>query len=227
MVRTICARADVTHVFDQKYINGLGLPQHSAVVIPNSVTVPANLPAKEDVVVFAGEVGYRKGVDTLMDAWRILANKYGWKLMILGSQTEDGRRVLAGHHDVKNWTAPGIVEVAQVREVMEKARILVQPSRAEAFPMAVCEAMAQGCAVIGTTVGALGGLLRSAGQVAIASGDSEILASSMEWLMSDRESCNQLASLARTYAEQRLSRSVVRQQWVEVYRSLTISASPR
>src|SRR5690606_17452955 len=103
---------------------------------------PNRMTGAEPTVIFVGEVGLRKGVDLLCAAWQKLAmEEHPWRLFIVGptSQLDDHVRAkLTQLVGAKLW---GELPHPTVQEMLLSADVLIQPSRAEAFPMAVCEAL--------------------------------------------------------------------------------------
>jgi glycosyltransferase involved in cell wall biosynthesis len=121
------------------------------VTIPNAVAVPeppAAPGAQPPVVFFAGEVGTRKGVDVLLDAWPAVR-----------SAAPDAQLVLAGllrdldPPPTEGVTLLGATDPGRVAELLHTCRCAVLPSRQEAMPMFLLEAMAAGVPVVATPVG--------------------------------------------------------------------------
>lgn len=106
-------------------------------------------PARQ-VVVFAGVVGRRKGVDVLLSAWEKVRAP-GWTLEIHGPPD-----VRDGAVEVQNGervTSCGATPHGDLMQTLDRSAAAVLPSRAEAFPMFLAEAMAHGAVPIGTDVG--------------------------------------------------------------------------
>ncbi len=212
---------DLVHVLDTMYVKTLDIDDTRAVALPNHVAVPSQRSGlrKTDQIAFVGEVGHRKGVDVLLKAWSSISHGT-WKLVIVGPVTDAGRQFLSAYRDVPDWEAVGPVPGPTAWSIMASSKILVQPSRAETFPMSVCEAMAHECAVVGTAVGGLGPLLRDAHQVVIAVNDAQVLAVELASLMANADRCATLGVAARTYARQSLDARLVENRWSELYSGL-------
>ncbi|WP_168176566.1 glycosyltransferase family 4 protein [Williamsia sp. 1135] len=130
--------------------------------VPNAVAIPSEWPRKSDLILFAGEVGWRKGADVLLDAWKELAPQHeGWVLVVAGPVTMD----LAPYEDIPNVIVPGSLPHFEVAKLQAQASIAVLPSRGEALPMFLLESMAQRCAIVATDVGSVANLLEGAGIV--------------------------------------------------------------
>ncbi|ROZ49701.1 glycosyltransferase [Rhodococcus sp. WS3] len=157
----------------------------------NGVSVPAAIVTKEQIVLFAGELSNRKGVDVLLDSWSQLGSvKEGWKLLLagpdtMGIKTEDASiQVL------------GTVPHSAVKELQSRAAIAILPSRAEALPMFLLESMAHRCAVISTPVGQIESLLKDVGLVVTVGSDSA-LSEALSFLMEDSDARNNLGVLGQ------------------------------
>lgn len=143
--------------------------QERAVLLPNTVTsepgTPRAVPSTPQAL-FAGEVSKRKGVDVLLAAWpQVRSAIPNAELVIAGPP---GDVLLAGDPGV-TWA--GVLNNAAVRSLLRQSRVAVLPSRREAMPMFILEAMAAGRPVISTPVGAIadtvggGGVLVPVGEV--------------------------------------------------------------
>lgn len=135
-------------------VKDLGL---SARLVPNAVS-PSASGEKRNLAVFAGAATQRKGVDTLLDAWRMLGRKAsGWELIIAGpaSEPELLTDVPGGVNVV------GALPHSTVRTLLAEARLAVLPSRDEAMPLFILEAMASRAAVITTPVGGIPSVIDS------------------------------------------------------------------
>jgi glycosyltransferase involved in cell wall biosynthesis len=154
-------------------------PNTPATLLPNPGPVPAHwTPAMsagfaEPIVLFAGEVSRRKGVDVLLRAWPAVTRAVpGARLLVAGP---DGGVDVSGAPGVR---ALGPVPRTEIHTLLGSARLAVLPSRAEGMPMYVLEAMAAGRPVVGTAVGAMPGMLAGAG-VVVTPGDATTLADAL------------------------------------------------
>ena len=175
------------------------------VKVINGVVVPEVVPGKDPVVVFAGEVGARKGVDVLLDAWPVVHERHpGWQLVIAGP----GRDDVVDRATPPSVTMLGAVPRAEVNRWQARAAVAVLPSRFEALPMSLLEAMARGCAVVGTPVGEVADLLDACG-VVVPVGDVDRLAAALDELAGDPATVRRLGAAARTRIADRYSETAV------------------
>ena len=158
------------------------LPTSRVELVPNAV--PAGQPTpKEEIVVFGGGVTRRKGVDVLVEAWKQLAPGQNWKLHIAGPVIESDlvNALPAGASDL------GALEHGALMSLLERSTIAVLPSRDEAMPMFILEALARNNAVISTTVGGIPEVLGDGAGVLVAPGDVDELAAALKDLIEDAE----------------------------------------
>ena len=229
VVRLSLSFVNRVHGFSDAYRTALGIPAKTWVTIPNDVEIPPadEIVAKRRLLLFAGEVGTRKGADILADALSHLAGTIGsWNLVIAG-ETAAGFRFSAQQESTLGQDdriqLAGFLGHGELLALMSTAGVLVQPSRAEAFPMSVCEAMARGCCVVGSKVGAMGELLAAAGQVLVDPMEPLTLASALGGLMASPHEIAERGHRARRFAETHLAPMVVNQAWRQVYLGIRAS----
>ncbi len=137
----------------------LGVAQHQIHAINNGVPVEqadaeACAPAKPPVILFAGAVGQRKGVDTLIESLGKLPSK-NWRCDICGDGDLEHYKDLRRRHGLTEDEVRfvGWQSEADLRRRMCQAYMFVLPSRAENQPVAIIEAMAYGLPAISTNIG--------------------------------------------------------------------------
>lgn len=121
------------------------------------------LGARHPLVVTVGQLRRVKGHDVLLDAWpRVLAAAPDAKLVIVGDGElrDDLKAKVAADGIAGSVTFAGQQSPEEVRELLHQARLFVLPSRSEALPLALLEAMASGLPVVATAVGGVPDLLR-------------------------------------------------------------------
>lgn len=154
------------------------VPGASTELIPNAV--PVGTPrAKNRSIVFGGSVSRRKGVDVLVDAWRGIVDHDGWTLHVVGPVADP---------EVVPETLPdavfhGALPHAALMELLESAEIAVLPSRDEAMPMFILEALARQDCVVATRVGGIPAVLADGAGSLVDAGDAAGLAAALEQLM--------------------------------------------
>ena len=121
--------------------------------LPNPIEVDRDAPAAsetEPVVLFAGVVGRRKGVDVLIAAWRrLLERGIDARCRIVGPL--DDYRPPA----LERLTVEGPADPRSIRELVRGARVVTLPSRSEQLPMVLTEAIAMARPFVATPVGGI------------------------------------------------------------------------
>jgi len=191
-----------------------GIPADRYVVIPNGIDVDAytrddsarrrlrqqwGVAADEFLLAFVGRADHQKGVDTLLEAVRILASRGETvKLVIAGAgpQQEMIRRFVSQDPAGKSVIYLGFSD--RVGEILSAADALAMPSRWEGFGLAAAEAMAASLPVIAANVPGLRDVV-VADQTAlvIPPDDPQELASCIERLAGDRELACRLGQAGR------------------------------
>lgn len=100
--------------------------------------------------VFIGRYERRKGVQELLQAIQLIEAKFNFQFHFIGA-IPDNIKVKSSkiiyHGILKNkW---------QIKQILEDSDVLVCPSYAEGMPNVILEAMAAGCAIIASNVGAI------------------------------------------------------------------------
>ncbi|GAA4967598.1 glycosyltransferase family 4 protein [Kineococcus glutinatus] len=188
-------------------------------LIPNAVRLgtPAT---KENVVVFGGAVGRRKGVDVLLQAWSRV-DAPGWKLLIAGPVLEPD--VVRETHGA---TLLGALPHEELLELLERSRVAVLPSRDEAMPVFVLEAMARRNAVVATDVGGVAPVLAGGRGLVVPPADVEALRSALQRVISDDALREGVAEAAWAAARDTYSTDAVHPQLEQVWLDALGADSP-
>jgi GalNAc-alpha-(1->4)-GalNAc-alpha-(1->3)-diNAcBac-PP-undecaprenol alpha-1,4-N-acetyl-D-galactosaminyltransferase len=206
------------------------LPLIRARVIPNAVSVPEAArdqkpAAREPLVLAVGRLGLEKGFDMLIPAFaRATADRPEWRLLILGEGAErtNLETAVAELNLAPRVSLPGIC--SDPWPVYRRAAIFASSSRHEGFGIALCEAMAAGCAVIATdcpsgpreiVTDGVDGLIAHAGSV-------DAMARALRRLIEDRGLRTRLAANAPRVAE-RFRPATVKREWLALLGELNIA----
>jgi glycosyltransferase involved in cell wall biosynthesis len=161
--------------------------------IPNTVARSDNASAaKTNIVMFAGRISERKGADVLLRAWSILAPE-GWRLVMAGPVAPDFD--LGSLNDSVDIV--GSLRNDEVLRYLSAAKIAVLPSRAEAMPLFILEAMARDVAVIAARVGGIPELLGDYGGYLVDAGNVEQLAHALQTLIYSPGAAEKWAQIAK------------------------------
>jgi glycosyltransferase involved in cell wall biosynthesis len=186
-----------------------------------------------ELVLFAGPVEKRKGLDYLAAAWdRIAASRPGAWLVIAGPERESSggqadpfstslRATLQGGRGAERVIFAG--RVANLEEFMRAADLFVFPSRQEGMPNVVCEAMASGLPCVLTPfLGLPAEFGRPGEQYALAQHDAASLAESIVALLADDNARAGLGAAARRWTEAHLDLELALDQYACLCRELAV-----
>jgi glycosyltransferase involved in cell wall biosynthesis len=163
-----------------------------------AVDVPAAgiVTTRAATVVFVGEQSHRKGVDVLAEAWPgVLASHPEARLLIAGPP-RDGAP-LAG---------PGVSNLGRVspdraRRLVREATVVVLPSRAEALPMVLLEAMAEGVPFVASAVAGIPRLAAAGAGLLVRPGDAAELTAAIARVLADPQLRTAMGRAGRAWWE--------------------------
>ena len=187
----------------------LGVPSRRIALLPNGVTLadpPVYCPVSATVCrfVFVGALTERKGLDTLLEALatRRLA-PVALALDVVGNGDDTVWRARADRLGIADRVRfHGWCDNRAARRLLGASDVLVLPSRAEALPVAVLEAMAEGVAVIATAVGDVpDAVAHGETGLLVPAADPASLADAMHALATDRARRDRLGAAGRQKAE--------------------------
>lgn len=171
--------------------NELGVPPRRSTVLRNCVADPGqrNTRQGDEVrILFLGQLGPRKGVPELLAA---LADpempRQGWSATLAGDGPVEAYRSRVAELGLQDRVhLPGWLGAAETAALRDASDILVLPSHAEGFAMAVLEGLAQGMAVVTTRVGAHDEVLEDGRNcLFVPVGDAHALARALSRLIGD------------------------------------------
>jgi glycosyltransferase involved in cell wall biosynthesis len=149
-------------------------------------------------ILFAGQIGVRKGVPLLLEAWKRLGLKDA-RLWMAGSINLD-EKYLKSH---EGYQYLGALPRVRLLEIMREVDLFVFPSLAEGFGLVIGEAMAAGVPVL-TTTNTGGPELITDGREGwcVPAHDVNALAERIEWAYKNRDALYEMGMMARQRAEQ-------------------------
>lgn len=176
-------------------------PGVHAELLPNPMpldTASGPVRATAEIVLFAGEVGLRKGADVLHRAWETVASRRPLAKCVIVGPATDLRLAAAERLDVRGPVGPD-----QVKQLIREARVVALPSRGEALPMILSEAMAAGRPFVSTPTGGIASL--AGGGIIVPIEDDEALAESLIELLADPERAESLGSAGQVLCQEKMS----------------------
>jgi glycosyltransferase involved in cell wall biosynthesis len=183
-------------------------------IVANPVEPMDDLPPveqTEEIVLFAGAVSIAKGADVLWQAWPLVADARPQAKCVVVGPRKDVDLPAPERMDVRP-----AVDRSSMRELLGQSRIVTLPSRGEAMPMILLEAMSAGRPFVATPVGSVPQLAHAAGRL-VPAGDHEALAAALGQLLGDPEECARLGASGRVDCLATHGISVVDAKMREVY----------
>jgi rhamnosyl/mannosyltransferase len=179
------------------------------------------------IVLFLGRLVWYKGVDLLIDAMRSVEGT----LVVVGDGPKraelEARAQRAGLGS--RVVFPGAVSDRRRAAYYRAADVFVVPStsRAEAFCLALLEAMAYGTPAISTEVGTATSWVNVAGEtgMVVPPGDARALAGALDRLLGDEPMRQRFAEAAAARARSRFTLQAMLEAVTEVY--LSTASGPR
>ena len=172
--------------------------------VPNGVEIPPDTAPSADrsEVLFAGRLSPEKGIEDL------LAVADGLQLVVAGD----------GPLRPKVPQALGMVPRGELYRLLDRASVVVFPSRRDGFPVTCAEAMAHGRAVVATAVGGLPDMVVDGETgLLVPPGDRGALRAAIERLLADQDLRRRLGASARARIEELCGWEHVIDQTVAVY----------
>jgi glycosyltransferase involved in cell wall biosynthesis len=175
-------------------------------VIPNGINSELlhTHKVEEDYILFLSRIDtYTKGLDILMDAYKIVADRYrGLRLVLAGHEldrTAELFRKLPAELR-QRVTYAGFVRGEEKKELLAGAKIFVLPSRHEAHPVSILEALACQTAVVVSDLPELRYVEENGLGLAFRSGSSHDLSKKLIALLEDSALRKNLGIRGRRYA---------------------------
>ena len=223
LVRALLRRADAVTALStevEEAVRRLG--GENVRLLPNPVHLkpaPSTLSSRRQVL-FAGAIGSRKGVDVLLQAWpKVHAARPDVSLLLVGPPDEPDlvAAVPAGA------SYGGLVDFEAVAAALERSCLAVLPSRAEAMPTFILEAMAAGVPVVSTPVGSIESVVTGAGAI-VPVGDADALANAIVELLQEPRRLDELGREGRRKVAEQFSTESFERRVKELYAETFVGA---
>lgn len=177
---------------------------------------------KKDQIVYVGRLSKEKGVDTLINAFKILSVSSVYSVvknleLIIVGDGED-RQGLEEMACGLNVEFVGQKSAGEVRRIMGKSKLSVLPSEWwETFGLTVVESMLQGTPVVVSNLGALPDIVQDGrfGEV-FEAGNAEACAAAIKRLLS-RSDYDEICAAAKREAETKYSEEANYKRLMEIY----------
>lgn len=165
LFRFLLKRIDRAVVMDMASYNALKMHGYNNVCyLPNPlgedirkmIECCSDVIRDENKVFFAGHITATKGVYELVEACSEIRNvKLDLYGKVLDEETSSDLYKIGGEESVKWLNIPGNKAMEDVVQAMKRCSVFALPSYSEGFPNVIIEAMACGCPIVATGVGAI------------------------------------------------------------------------
>ncbi len=226
LVSLVLRRAHLITCLEQETLNMVRCraPITRSEIVPNPVVVNDEqfpIETTDELVVFAGEIGLRKGADILHRAWQLVAQRRPEARCLMVGPVTDFAPPCAERLEV--WPP---VDSIKLKEIFRRARVVALPSRAEGMPMVLAEAMSLGRPFVSTPVGGIPELA-SAGGILVPVGDEVGLADRLTELLTDPGLARTLGERGRRFCLETRSVEVIDARLRELYSAAASSDTLR
>lgn len=154
----------LTEFNKEKLLTLKQIKPYKVFVKPNFVSTKLNeivpIQERENQFIFAGRIDKLKGVDILLEAWKLMGEKTP-KLLICGTgPMEAWCRDYIQKNNLVNVNMLGFVPNEEAKKLIANSRALILPTQwYEGFPMTIVEAYSVGTPVVGSNFGNVGSVI--------------------------------------------------------------------
>jgi mannose/cellobiose epimerase-like protein (N-acyl-D-glucosamine 2-epimerase family)/glycosyltransferase involved in cell wall biosynthesis len=226
----------VQNLDDRMVIEGLGVDAGRIALIPGSgVDIDRLTPAPEPpgpiTVAFVGRLVESKGIRTLVEAHRRLAERGRDIRLEIAGTPDPANPTSIPPQEIEAWTRHANVAhlgfVKDIAGLWASAHIAVLPSHREGMPLSLLEAAACGRPLIATDVPGCRDIARSGvNAFLVPRDDTEALADAIDRLAGDATLRRRFGQASRELVENEFSSARIGHDLVDLYRRLLESTSP-
>jgi glycosyltransferase involved in cell wall biosynthesis len=224
-------------------LNALNIPSNKLWNIPNSVDThrfypvdnanksvlrqKLGLPAYSSIVIYSGRLVSYKGLPLLLEVWSEIHKNYpDAHLLLVGAGGLDihncERELLAyvksnGLEEVVHFTG----NVYNVPDYLQAADIYAFPTKDDAFPSSLIEAMTCKLAVVTTPVGAIKTIIQDRQNgLMVQPGDFTQLYQALETLLSDKHFASHLGQAAHKTVQENYSTEIITDRYLDLFKNV-------
>jgi len=225
---------DVTDTYPNVVPNGVDIDKFNPCVDGSSIGDKYGLNDSR-VVLFVGRLSEAKGVDTLVKSVRSVVDNtsdpvkfllVGPNVQMFGSETESeyGAEIhrLVDHEDVGDYLQfAGRISESDLTALYAAADVFALPSRFEAQPMVLVEALASGTPVVGSSAGGIPEVVTENVGSVVPTKNPEKLAKALTTILNlSSEEYEQMRQASRSYVESEYSWSNIVNRLSNIYLDL-------
>lgn len=208
----------------QRWIKeALGLTKHIEVLYNPCPIVSRREDLREKTILFAGTIIPRKGYETLLRGFAMVASQYpDWKVVFAGNGEIDKAKQIARDLHIERQTEfLGWISGKDKEKAFQKASIYCLASDGEGFPMGVLDAWAYGIPCIMTPVGGIPDIVEDGKNGLIFPvGDCHQLAMKLATLMNDESLRKNIVSASDEYVHHEFDTQTINKQLGDIYSKL-------
>lgn len=176
-------------------------------------------------ILFLGRLNRNKGVDDLLSAIKIVANK---KPNITVTIAGDGDIMhyteLAKHKGIhQNLNFTGWVERKSCDYLLLTHKVFILPSYFEGMPMSLLEAMSANTPILSTNIGGIPEVIKNGiNGVLVAPGDVAAISDGILLLLNNQSFASSISRVARADYEEKFSSNVMGRKFMDLYKKTLI-----
>ncbi len=179
----------------------------------------------EKIILFLGRLNWKKGLDTLIPAFKLVSEKISKARLVIAGNDEGGyrnkiERLISNYNLEKKVCFTGVIKGEEKIEVFKESDVFVLPSYSENFGMAVVEAMYFGLPVIVTKYVGVAPWIEKSKAGFVVSKDPESIAQAVFKILENKVSQKQMGENGKLVVRQNFIISKIVNQWVEIYKEL-------
>jgi len=219
LCRIVLKLADTLIAIDRRTHECLvAFPGVNSVLIPNATDVlfDTRVTGRLNVVVFAGWVVKSKGIEELLSAWDSIFPT-DWRLEIVGPYDSSYMEELRERFTFRNVDVLGELSQQSLISKFMCSKIMCLPSHTEGFPFVVIEAMASGCAIVATNVGAIPEILADGAGLLVQREDIHALRCALVELLEDESKVGRLSFKAIATVREKYDLATVYKNYRKVW----------
>ncbi len=206
----------------------LGIDSEKVKIIPNGVDITRFCPQeerqREDIILFVGSLIERKGVRYLLQAMPKVFRAFPeYRLVIIGDGPQSPllKQLAAALGIEERVLFMGSQTHDQVRDWMQRAKLLVLPSLEEGMGVVLVEALACATPAVASCVDGIPDVITPDVGVLVPPADPEALSESICEILSDHTRWSVLSRNARERAVEYYSWDKIIQQFINIYQSIS------
>ncbi len=197
----------------------------NAICIPNPITINGVVPSdrRQKIVLAVGRLASQKGFDMLIDAWaKVDGRKDGWRLRIVGSGSHRKRLLVQIAQNGLADSVEIIPATPNISELYQSSALMVMSSRYEGLPLVLIEAMAYGLPIVSfdCDTGPSQIIEHNKTGLLVEPNNIDLLASSLDKMMSDKGLQTQCAANALQSVERFSTKNII-DQWEQLFVELS------